>query len=268
MSPGHPCTGLLGGSWLPSPPPKKKTTQPLNPVNYRSPLSVAGPGRGQGPGRAGGEGLQAGCARARVKFRTSSWTTGREGLLTAMDATVPSLGLLAEKHTCPEEEGLLLLLQDLRFGLGDDSSVEPRYREPRGAISPGYPLKPKRLRGEGEGRLLLRGPSRRPEQSLRPARGSRIGGSPDLRQDWSCACRSGRGFGRPRAGRGWQHAPGFPFGYSAAERPRGQRGILASGFPTDLSKGQEAYADDFNKYFWRNIITEHELGFNSRLITR
>lgn len=54
-------------------PPKK--TQPLNPMNYRSPLSVAGPGRGQGPREAGGEGLRAGCAKARVKFRASPWRT-------------------------------------------------------------------------------------------------------------------------------------------------------------------------------------------------
>lgn len=94
-----------------------------------------------------------------------------------------------------------------------------------------------------------------------------------LGQGSPCAPGPGRGFGQAGAGRGRQHAPDSeanpPFGFSAAGRPAGQRGILAAAFPTGLSKGQAAYANDFNKYFFRrNIITEHKLGFNSRLITR
>lgn len=57
--------------------------------------------------------------------------------------------------------------------------------------------------------------------------------------------------------------------FPTAGRPAGQGRILSAAFPTDVSKGQAAYANDFNKYFFlRNIITEHKLGFNSRLITR
>lgn len=60
---------------------QKNNQQPLNPMNYRFPLSVAGPGQGQAPGEAGGEGLLDGCARARVKFRAIPGRTGKGGVV-------------------------------------------------------------------------------------------------------------------------------------------------------------------------------------------
>lgn len=74
-------------------------------------------------------------------------------------------------------------------------------------------------------------------------------------------------------GRRWLAGTGSEVGplyeFSDAGRPAGQGGILSAAFPTDVSKGQAAYANDFNFFFFlRNIITEHKLGFNSRLISR
>lgn len=121
-----------------------KKPQPLNPMNYRSSLSVAGPGRGQGTREAGGEGLRAGCAKARVKFKASLGRTGKGGsLLTATAAAAASLGLLEERHPCRRDWGCPCCHTTCSLG----------RRRPLAPIKdhPWAPPKPERLRGEGEG---------------------------------------------------------------------------------------------------------------------
>lgn len=185
-------------------------------------------------------------------------------MLTATGSAAPSPGLPEERRPCPEGAGLSPLPQ-LWAGGGRLLCASPLPGvEGVWGITPGAP--PKNSSEGGRRRTPAPG-------NISPAGAEPGAGFAALGQGSPCPPGSGRGFGQAGAGRGRQHAPDSeanpPFGFSAAGRPAGQRGILAAAFPTDLSKGQAAYANDFNKYFFRrNIITEHKLGFNSRLITR
>lgn len=239
-------------------PPKKKP-QPLNPMNYRSPLSVAGPGRGQGPGEAGGEGLRAGCTKARVKFRASPGRTGKGrggALLTATAAAAPSPGAPEERRPCPEGAGLPLLPHVRRFGLGKGwgggGGAAPRIPaigEITGSEGrdKGEPSSGALLAGRGRAR---RGGGRCPWAGLplRPrARGERIWAAGGW---WGLAGLAPRLVFRLRGGR------------------RDKEGSSQLRFPRTSPRGRRHMPMILINIFWRNIITEHKLGFNSRLITR
>lgn len=158
-------------------------------------------------------------------------------MLTATAAAAPSPGAPEERRPCPEGAGLPLLPHVRRFGLGKGAGGEGGAA-PRIPAIGGITGSEGRDKGEPSSGALLagRGRARRdggrcPWAGAAPAP-PRPGGA-DLGSRWLV----GLGGARP------------PFGFSAAGRPAGQRGILATAFPTDLSKGQAAYANDFNKYF-------------------
>lgn len=219
-------------------PPKKTPTSEPDDLPLSLKRGRAGPGSGhEGGGWRGAAGWM---RQGWVKFKASLGRTEKGGsLLIATAATAASLGLPEERHPC-------------RRDWGCPSWPRPAFCPERGCFPPqgsslGFPEAKTAPRGGRRG-------ARFPSASLLSEQ-SPSGRGTEERDLWPL----GRAARAPWAREGiWADGAGSeagpPYGFSAAGRPARQAGILSAAFPTDVSKGQAAYANDFNKYFFYVIL--------------
>lgn len=206
--------------------------------------------------------MERGCGQDAQRRGSSSrpaWVgQGRRGsLLTATAATAASLGLPEERHPCRRDWGLSLLPHDLSFGQREAA----------------YPPQGSSL-GSSEDRTAPRGGRRGPQfpsTSLRSELSPPGQGMAELGW-WSLgrAVRAPLGLGGD-LGRRWLALKWDPrMVFQLWEGRQDKEGSSQLCFPRMSPRGRRHMPMILIIFFFlRNIITtEHELGFNSSLVTR